>query len=111
MRQDPMSLLRVCSGGHQLVVHTIVTGGQALLDTLHGAAQLVKQLDAARFVIWLNPFWGPVADNGCTFEQTLRGATLAVYRSYPRPNQGLLYKQCLPFLATSRVRLGFRGPR
>src|SRR5271167_1679165 len=56
-------------GGHQLVVHTIVTGGQALLDTLHGAAQLVKQLDAARFVIWLNPFWGPVADNGRTFEQ------------------------------------------
>jgi hypothetical protein len=51
-----------------LVVHTIVTGGQALLDTLHGAAQLVKQLDAARFVIWLNPFWGPVADNGRTFE-------------------------------------------
>jgi hypothetical protein len=51
-------------GGHQLVVHTIVTGGQALLDTLHGAAQLVKQMDAARFVIWLNPFWGPVADNG-----------------------------------------------
>src|SRR6201987_1155091 len=55
--------------GHQLVVHTIVTGGQSLLDTLHGAAQLVKQLDAARFVIWLNPFWGPVADNGRTFEQ------------------------------------------
>jgi hypothetical protein len=56
-------------GGHQLVVHTVVTGGQALLDTLHGAAQLVKQMDAARFVIWLNPFWGPVADNGRTFEQ------------------------------------------
>ena len=54
---------------HQLVVHTVVTGGQALLDTLHGAAQLVKQLDAARFVIWLNPFWGPVADNGRSFEQ------------------------------------------
>jgi hypothetical protein len=27
-----------------------------LLDTLHGAAQLVKQLDDARFVVWLNPF-------------------------------------------------------
>ena len=40
-----------------------------MLDTLHGAAQLVKQMDAARFVIWLNPFWGPVADNGRTFEQ------------------------------------------
>jgi hypothetical protein len=45
-------------GGHELVVHTVVTGGQALLDTLHGAAQLVKQLDDARFVVWLNPFWG-----------------------------------------------------
>ena len=51
------------------MVHTIVTDGQALVDTLHGAAQLVKQLEDARFVVWLNPFWGPVADNGRTFEQ------------------------------------------
>jgi hypothetical protein len=35
-------------GGHQLVVHTVVAGGQALVDTLHGAAQLVKQLEDAR---------------------------------------------------------------
>ena len=56
-------------GGHQLVVHTIVTGGQALVDTLHGAAQLVKQLEDARFVVWLNPLWGPVALDGKTFEQ------------------------------------------
>src|SRR5271166_902452 len=54
-------------GGHQLVVHTIVTGGQALVDTLHGAAQLVKQLEDARFVVWLNPFWGPVAAILLTF--------------------------------------------
>jgi hypothetical protein len=26
-------------------------------------------MDAARSVVWLNPFWGPVADNGRTFEQ------------------------------------------
>ena len=51
------------------MVHTVVTGGQALLDTLHGAAQLVKQLDDARFVVWLNPFWGPIADDGKAFEQ------------------------------------------
>jgi CobQ/CobB/MinD/ParA nucleotide binding domain len=55
--------------GHELVVHTVVTGGQALLDTLHGAAQLVRQLDDARFVVWLNPFWGPIADDGKAFEQ------------------------------------------
>ncbi len=57
------------NAGHELVVHTVVTGGQALLDTLHGAAQLVKQLDDARFVVWLNPFWGPIADDGKSFEQ------------------------------------------
>jgi len=57
--------------GHELVVHTVVTGGQALVDTLHGAAQLVKQLDDARFVVWLNPFWGPIADDGKIFEQRL----------------------------------------
>jgi hypothetical protein len=55
--------------GHELVVHTVVTGGQALLDTLHGVAQLVKQLDSVRFVVWLNPFWGPIAEDGKTFEQ------------------------------------------
>jgi len=55
--------------GHELVVHTVVTGGQALLDTLHGVAQLVKQLDSVRFVVWLNPFWGPIADDGKSFEQ------------------------------------------
>jgi hypothetical protein len=55
--------------GHELVVHTVVTGGQALLDTLHGAAQLVKQLDSVRFVVWLNPFWGPIAEDGKSFEQ------------------------------------------
>src|SRR5580700_4790154 len=56
-------------GGHELVVHTVVTGGQALLDTLHGAAQLVKQLEDVRFVVWLNPFWGPVVEDGKSFEQ------------------------------------------
>jgi hypothetical protein len=55
--------------GHELVVHTVVTGGQALLDTLHGVGQLVKQLDNVRFVVWLNPFWGPIAEDGKTFEQ------------------------------------------
>ena len=55
--------------GHEVVVHTIVTGGQALLDTLHGAAQLIKQLEGVRFVVWLNPFWGPVSEDGKSFEQ------------------------------------------
>lgn len=56
--------------GHQLVVHTVVTGGQALLDTVSGFAQLVSQFpDEALFVLWLNPYWGAIEHEGTRFEQ------------------------------------------
>lgn len=56
--------------GHQLVVHTVITGGQALVDTVHGFAQLVKQFpDEAVFVVWLNPFWGAIELDGKAFHQ------------------------------------------
>lgn len=56
--------------GHELVVHTVITGGQALVDTLSGFAQLAGQFPVeARFVVWLNPYWGPIEHEGKTFEQ------------------------------------------
>lgn len=56
--------------GHELVVHTVVTGGQALLDTVSGFSQLVSQFPAeALFVVWLNPYWGPIEHEGKGFEQ------------------------------------------
>ena len=56
--------------GHQLVVHTVVTGGQAQSDTLHGLTQLVKQFPTdVQFVVWLNPYWGPIENEGKPFEQ------------------------------------------
>ena len=55
---------------HQLVVHTVITGGQAQSDTLHGFTQLVKQFPAdVSFVVWLNPYWGPIERDGKPFEQ------------------------------------------
>jgi hypothetical protein len=56
--------------GHQTIVHTVVTGGQSLLDTVSGFAQLASQFPAeAMFVVWLNPYWGPIAHEGKGFEQ------------------------------------------
>ncbi|QBS13536.1 ArsA-related P-loop ATPase [Legionella geestiana] len=56
--------------GHELVVHTVVTGGQALLDTVNGFSQLVSQFsDNAQFVVWINPYWGSVEHDGKSFEQ------------------------------------------
>jgi len=54
-----------------LVIHTVITGGQALDDTTSGFDALVRQFasDPAAFVIWLNPYWGPIEHNGKSFEQ------------------------------------------
>ena len=55
---------------HQIVVHTVITGGQAQSDTLHGFTQLVKQFPSdVSFVVWLNPYWGPIERDGKPFEQ------------------------------------------
>ncbi|HHM2297752.1 TPA: conjugal transfer protein TraL [Legionella anisa] len=56
--------------GHELVVHTVITGGQALQDTVHGFSQLVSQFpENTSFVVWLNSYWGPVQHDGKDFEQ------------------------------------------
>lgn len=56
--------------GHELVVHTIITGGQALHDTVHGFAQLIEQFPVETyFVVWLNPYWGAIEYEGKSFEQ------------------------------------------
>jgi GTPase SAR1 family protein len=56
--------------GHELVIHTVITGGQALVDTVSGFAQLAGQFPAeALFVVWLNPYFGPIEHEGRSFEQ------------------------------------------
>lgn len=54
--------------GHELVIHTVITGGQALRDTLSGFAQMAAQYPAdAKFVVWLNPYWGAIEHEGKRF--------------------------------------------
>lgn len=56
--------------GHETVIHTVITGGQALLDTIHGFNQLIVQFpEESHFIVWLNPYWGPVEVDGKSFEQ------------------------------------------
>ncbi|MGL5905959.1 MAG: conjugal transfer protein TraL [Shewanella sp.] len=56
---------------HELIIHTVVTGGQAFFDTLNGFKMLAQQLPApTKFVVWLNPYWGPIEYDGIGFEQT-----------------------------------------
>jgi len=52
-----------------LLIHTIITGGQALRDTLQGTKLLFEQFNKPqiKFVVWLNPFWGIIELNGVNF--------------------------------------------
>jgi hypothetical protein len=61
--------------GHELVLHTSITGGQSLIDTMNGFAQVAKQFPTeTAIVVWLNPYWGPVEHDGKSFEQ-MKGYT------------------------------------
>ena len=56
--------------GHEMIVHTVITGSQALLDTVNGFALLASQFPVeASFIVWLNPYWGPIEHEGRNFEQ------------------------------------------
>ncbi|WP_017161032.1 ArsA-related P-loop ATPase [Xanthomonas phaseoli] len=55
--------------GKQVVLHPVITGGQALLDTLGGFDTLASQMpDNARIVVWLNEFFGEITIDGKQFE-------------------------------------------
>ena len=57
--------------GHQVVVHTVVTGGQALVDTVNGFEAVVGQFpETVEIVVWLNEFFGAVELEGKTFSDT-----------------------------------------
>lgn len=58
------------SFGHTLIIHTVITGGQAMLDTISGFSQLAKQFpEPCLFVVWLNRYWGDIETGGKTFEE------------------------------------------
>jgi hypothetical protein len=60
----------IAGAGKQVVIHSVVTGGQALLDTLAGFSQLARQLpENAPIVVWLNEYFGAIEANGKHFEE------------------------------------------
>lgn len=56
--------------GKQVIVHTVITGGQAIRDTLSGFKSLAEQLpDNVQLVVWLNEYFGDIAAEGKTFQE------------------------------------------
>lgn len=56
--------------GKQVIIHTVITGGQAIRDTLSGFASLVEQMpENVKIVVWLNEFFGDIEAEGKSFEE------------------------------------------
>ncbi len=64
---DALELL--CDRDHQIFLHTIVTGGQAITDTVNGLNTLALSFSGTPLVVWLNSFFGNVAMRGESFEK------------------------------------------
>ncbi len=58
LENDIVELLR--AGGRAVRIHTVVTGGQSMLETLDGLTQLARHLQDRSLVVWVNEFFGPV---------------------------------------------------
>ncbi len=55
--------------GKRVFIHSVVTGGQSLNDTLSGFEQLAETTREKNLVIWLNEYFGPVLLDGAPFRE------------------------------------------
>jgi CobQ/CobB/MinD/ParA nucleotide binding domain len=53
----------------RLVIHTVITGGQALADTVTGFRSLAESCESRSIVVWINEYFGPVEKDGKKFGQ------------------------------------------
>ena len=51
------------------MVHSVVTGGQALADTVSGFSQVAQTSDDRNVVVWLNEYFGLVRQDGVAFPE------------------------------------------
>ena len=61
------ALEMLAEAGRKLYVHTIITGGQALGDTLKGFKSLADSSAERNIVVWLNEYFGVIERDGKTF--------------------------------------------
>lgn len=73
------------SMGHEIVIHPVITGGQALKDTLTGFDSLVRQFpNTIEIVVWLNQYFGEIQYEGKPFEQ------MNVYKEHKPRVKGII---------------------
>ncbi|CAA7619344.1 conjugal transfer protein TraL [Magnetospirillum sp. UT-4] len=60
----------LAEAGHTVRIHTVITGGQALMDTMQGFVSLAGNIADVGLVVWINEFFGKPVHNGKRFEES-----------------------------------------
>src|ERR1700719_5399973 len=55
--------------GKTVFIHSVITGGQSLNDTLSGFEQLAETTREKNLVVWLNEYFGAVLQDGSPFRE------------------------------------------
>ncbi|OEU68046.1 MAG: conjugal transfer protein TraL [Desulfovibrio sp. S3730MH75] len=55
--------------GHSINLHSVITGGQALPDTLSGLNSLLNAFQDIPIYVWLNGYFGQISNEGKNFEE------------------------------------------
>jgi hypothetical protein len=72
--------------GHKVIVHPVLTGGQAMTDTISGFEALADSFPSSAAInIWQNLFWGNIiSKTGLAFEES------ATYKKYKGRINGII---------------------
>jgi hypothetical protein len=54
---------------HSVFFHSVITGGQAIADTVLGLRSLALGFPETPIVVWLNPYFGEIVMDGMSFEE------------------------------------------
>ena len=54
---------------HSVFFHSVITGGQAIADTVLGLRSLALGFPETPIVVWLNPYFGEIVMDGMLFEE------------------------------------------
>lgn len=64
-----MRVAEVLQGmGHTLVIHTLIVGGNRMVDTIDSLVKTITLFpEDTKYIVWLNPISGPIENNGSNF--------------------------------------------
>jgi Cdc6-like AAA superfamily ATPase len=91
--------------GIDVNLHSVVTGGESMKDTLIGLSTLLDNIPNAQIYVWLNEFFGPIESGTKSF------ADMKIYKEYQSrikgivliPHKGELFTKDMQYILAEKL--------